>query len=202
MSKGSRPALEAPARVCTHCGAQLSGRGQRSKTGDYYCAAKPECRRAKQRALYASRYAGSIRADAPTVCHCCGDAMPPRKVRHGDSPIGRWCQKSRCQRERVLLIERAKQNQTSDEVGNLTALVIEFIAAIESKTAVVECPACHLEDAVEGFIHPYFMPNGRVDICHGTPGNKDVASPVKKELAQIRWPEFFEPASNVLESED
>lgn len=171
-----RTVVEVEARSCEHCGARMTNAGRRSKLGMHYCS-KPDCVRAKQRAHYErTRSAGG--QDAPNECACCEAKLTPRKVRFGDSPLGRWCRKPRCQRHRALILER---NQLSEK----QRLTVEFADAIAISESRVLCKECGLENAVHGFIHPVII-DGNLSSCSGV-GEKGVP----KALAEMRWPELF-----------
>lgn len=164
------------------CGVALrpGGKAPRNPEQGRYCM-KEDCQALKYKRAYEAR--APKREDAPTVCACCEDPLPPRKVRRGDSPFGRWCRKRKCQDNRDLV----HQLQAAG-AGNSAqaAAAVAFAEAALDPSQTATCPECGLEDGVAGFIHPEVDSDGEIFRCDGL-GEK----PVPLVLAQKRWARLY-----------
>lgn len=185
MSKGPST-LRLPPRHCANCGTALRAGGRRSLDPERrYCMAEL-CQQEKRRQSYLARTGAESRPDAPTKCSNCLCDLPPRKVRLGDSPLGRWCSRAACLRHRAAT--EASSGVASGEEARLT---IEFAEAALDPERTVTCEECGLTSAVVGFIHPEVDDDGNLFVCRGT-GEKAAPRP----LAVKRWAAVFERAQS------
>lgn len=190
MPRGNPKVYEKkPPAFCARpgCGKQVATTGPTPADGKRYCAKNKTCQAYRDAERYA-RSRAIPRGDAPTECKACGTALAPRKVRAGDSPLGRWCRKASCQQHRHLLEQQAGAVADEEKVKQAQQSEVEVtdFAVLVVSGERIKCPRCALPDAVPGFKHPAIIGDG-VRICSGT-GDR----PLSKPLANVTWPELME----------
>lgn len=149
-------------RICSNCDATMSARGPQSETGLYFCSL-PDCQAAKRRDWYSRSTGRALRQDAPTLCSHCGADLQPRKIRHGDIPGMRWCQKTKCQNNRRAMQLRAQRQGNRDLALEAKAASADFLYRFFVADKTGKCPNedCNLEGIIPGYAHT----NEFGDIC-------------------------------------
>lgn len=137
-------------RQCQRCHKTLSGSGRRSASGLYWCRNK-KCQAARARYNYEQANAVTLEADAPTTCAnpACNAPLTPRKVRAGDSPLGRWCNRLPCRRHRQASLANPLGVANATELANAIEVLSRVLVWGRYK-----CPECERDDAALGYVHP------------------------------------------------
>lgn len=143
--------------ICAECGAPLAKGGRPSKDGVRYCM-RTACQQVKMQ-----RYRQNIRDHDSSVavkherrpCSGCGDELPSRPGRITDMPVGRWCPKRGCQRDRAVKqrlmakFEADPTSLTSEDVVEVTGMFWHMAHEVGQR----DCPDCGLP-GLPGFGHP------------------------------------------------
>lgn len=172
--------------ACAHCGQGLARGGRPTKDDRPRYCMKTACQRAKQR-----HYRRALRESDDSLavvverrpCSGCGDAMEHRPGRITDSPLGRWCPKRGCQRDKRTKIALADRI-THGTFDRADEMMVNEMFWTASRLPRHECWECGCPDGVVGFPHPT-IEGGSCKTLGGMPARGDDV----REL----WPDRFPP---------
>lgn len=180
-------------RECEKCGASVTNAGRRSADGLYYCK-QAVCQAAKSKRRYREAAQFDQRPWAPEICANpqCARKLKPRRMRIGDTPLGRWCDNPVCRRDRMARLKQGTVPGADELVEQLElakkSLAFLRTAALEPR---VECPDCQCDDVVKGYRHP----DGYGDPCTGTWDGQGWLSP---HDAYAVWPDRTAPPPDMV----